>query len=925
MATPLSARSIRPSHHLVAALLLPAFATAQAVAEHFETGPVRPIEVTADGQRLLALHAADHRLMVYDVAVPAKPQHLCDVMVGLEPVAVRARTDREVWVVNNLSDSISIVDVLRGEVVDTLRVVDEPADVVFAAGKAFVTAMASDEVQVFDAQSRAPLGAIPVFGKDPRSLAVSPSGGEVYVLAHRSGNGTTTLPEKEAPDPPNPTNPALPDSPEQGLIIRADDPQWAQHVTTSLPDHDIFEIDAVTGVVTRRYQGVGTINYDLVVHPVSGQLFVANTEARNLVRFEPALRGHIVDNRVTIVTPGSAASVTPVDLNPTIDYGVLPNPVALAESIATPTGLALDASASRLYVAGFGSDRIGVLDLAGNVLGRIDVRPPAPSTTVDMRGPRGLALHPTGGFLYALNDLSATLAVIDTASLAVTAELAFAHDPLPQVIREGRRFLHDARLSGNGTGSCASCHVDGGFDGLAWDLGDPGGDMEPGPVQPAPFAQLLEDFHPVKGPMVTQTLRGLDGHTRLHWRGERNGLASFNPTFDKLLGGSELSTPEMDTFSQYMRSILFPPNPNQNLDRSQKSLPANANAAAGELAYRGNSAACNVCHTLPLSSNNIIIGAGLPSTQQMKVPQLRNLYRKNGYRPDLPESKAGFGFTHDGIVGDLDSFLLGSPFVLVPTHLKDHLVAFLLAIDTGTAPAVGHQITLTATRAQDPAVLVEFATLRARAGVGDCDLVAKGIFGGSPRGLLYDPVLDRFVADGIDIGPFTTAELLQHATQGDAVWTLTGVLPGHGPRIGIDRDGDGNRDHEDGATPYGSDSPGCRGWVSLRANREPRDGDLQFALVGTGQEPGAVGYLATSLAPLTTTVTDFTVLVDYTDPSIFFRLLTSDARGVASVNDPALVAPSMVGVPLYCQTLFVDSCTASGWIASHGLEVTLRP
>ena len=31
--------------------------------------------------------------------------------VGLEPVAVAARTDAEVWVVNLLSDSVSIVDV----------------------------------------------------------------------------------------------------------------------------------------------------------------------------------------------------------------------------------------------------------------------------------------------------------------------------------------------------------------------------------------------------------------------------------------------------------------------------------------------------------------------------------------------------------------------------------------------------------------------------------------------------------------------------------------------------------------------------------------------------------------------------------------------------------------------------------------------
>jgi hypothetical protein len=38
------------------------------------------------------------------------------------------------------------------------------------------------------------------------------------------------------------------------------------------------------------------------VRPSTGDLFVANTDARNLVRFEPNVRGHIVDNRVTRVT-----------------------------------------------------------------------------------------------------------------------------------------------------------------------------------------------------------------------------------------------------------------------------------------------------------------------------------------------------------------------------------------------------------------------------------------------------------------------------------------------------------------------------------------------------------------------------------------------------------------------------------------------
>ncbi len=62
--------------------------------------------------------------------------------VGLEPVAVAARTNTEVWVTNLLSDSVSIVT-LTGtpHVVRTLLVGDEPRDIVFAGhpARAFIT------------------------------------------------------------------------------------------------------------------------------------------------------------------------------------------------------------------------------------------------------------------------------------------------------------------------------------------------------------------------------------------------------------------------------------------------------------------------------------------------------------------------------------------------------------------------------------------------------------------------------------------------------------------------------------------------------------------------------------------------------------------------------------------------------------------
>ena len=52
--------------------------------------------------------------------------------MGIEPVSINPRTRDEAWVVNQESDSVSIVSVSEGIVIDTICCKDEPSDVVFA-------------------------------------------------------------------------------------------------------------------------------------------------------------------------------------------------------------------------------------------------------------------------------------------------------------------------------------------------------------------------------------------------------------------------------------------------------------------------------------------------------------------------------------------------------------------------------------------------------------------------------------------------------------------------------------------------------------------------------------------------------------------------------------------------------------------------
>src|SRR5262245_52243175 len=129
---------MKPRLHLVLLLLGLGLGPYSAAAQQpsfveFESGPVRPLALSPDGTRLFAVDTPDNHLEIFDVT-PAGIGPSLSIPVGMEPVAVAARSNTEVWVVNHLSDSVSIVDLASNppRVSRTLIVGDEPRDIVFA-------------------------------------------------------------------------------------------------------------------------------------------------------------------------------------------------------------------------------------------------------------------------------------------------------------------------------------------------------------------------------------------------------------------------------------------------------------------------------------------------------------------------------------------------------------------------------------------------------------------------------------------------------------------------------------------------------------------------------------------------------------------------------------------------------------------------
>ncbi|HEV3197157.1 MAG TPA: hypothetical protein VGZ73_04605, partial [Bryobacteraceae bacterium] len=825
----------------------------------------RPIATSPDGNTLFAVNTPNGTLEVFDLT-SGSPTFSYRVPVGLEPVAVAARNNTEVWVVNHVSDSISIVS-LAGtpHVARTLLVGDEPRDIVFAGtpSRAFITTAhrgqqrtdpslanvpgAGDpqmttpgipraDVWVFDpANLGTTMGGIPIrimsfFTDTPRALAVSPDRNTVYVAGFKTGNQTTTVPQgrvcvgfqnkpctladgtvSPGGNPGPATDAAGEPAPEVGLIVKYNNGSghwedelhrvWDGSVRFNLPDTDVFAVDANGLTQTASFAHVGTTLFNMVTNPMTGTLYVSNTDSINNVRFEGpgtfaghTVQGHLAEARITVI---AGSTVTPRHLNKHIDYSKLAgsagfDPTAKNHSLSMPLDMAITSDGKTLYVAAFGSSKVGVFATSSLEDGTFDpVAASANYIAVSGGGVSGLSLDEARGLLYVMTRFDNSVKTIDLKSNSEVAGSALPN-PEPDSVVQGRPMLYDAtRFSGNGEATCASCHIFGDMDDLAWDLGNPDNSVTKSPI-PINFGGLLsfliplkqtglpsplngsnkpDDFHPMKGPFTTQTLRGLRNSGAMHWRGDRStgpmgtdpfdSNVSFNNfivAFQGLVGSVDQPSPaEMQTFTDFQLQVLPPPNPVRNLDNSltasqqrgsdffSGSRPSDGSTLPGLDQIAGKSSfACSECHMLDASKGFFGTGGnqsfeGL--TQIVKIPHLRNAYAKIGMfgTPLIDFFSAkdsgftgdqirGFGYLGDGTTDTLFRFFNASVFNPTPTvgfpqdspagttdRARRDMEQFVLAFDSDLAPIVGQQVTLTSDNAGAAGPRIDLLIQRAAA------------------------------------------------------------------------------------------------------------------------------------------------------------------------------------------------------------------
>ena len=536
-----------------------------------------PMALSEDGTRLYVANTTSASLSVLDVSNPLAPTELATIRVGHDPTSVAVLPggvdgDEFVFVVNHISDSISVVSRNRLAVVQTIQEfdaagvtrMDEPVSIAFTSPtRALVTLDQPNQVLTLDidANGRASIAPqrLAITAQAPRAIVAS--GDRVFVAAFESGNQT----EFSSCWPGDPLylledDDALTD---EGCEFRAEildatnliggggialgpvfefaavNPNIGGRVVrdTDLPDRDLFVIDPTgTPSVTQVIDTLGTLLSGLAAHtgPAGTRVWIAHTEANNHLDGLGVIDNKMFLNRVAIVDCATGGSCAPAG---TVDLDASAASAALGQTVPTPWGIQASGDGETVVVTAASADGdpgdgrppmhgLFTLNRDGEVLGSALVGA-LPEGVLLRSAPGGAAQ-----VAYVLNTADSTVSVVDVSNPAspqtVGAAVAVGSDPTPEQIRLGRIAFHSARGSTNKTFSCGSCHPNGNMDQLQWTINTVTG-PDDGPNENGEIAE----------PRTTMPIRGLRDTLPLHWEGTladpialENPLAPFDTAPD---------------------------------------------------------------------------------------------------------------------------------------------------------------------------------------------------------------------------------------------------------------------------------------------------------------------------------------------------------------------------------------------------------
>jgi DNA-binding beta-propeller fold protein YncE/cytochrome c peroxidase len=482
-----------------------------------------------------------------------------EIPVGRKPRGIAQDAQGNIWVCNQESASLSILDPGTGRLIETLALprASRPFGIAMDMKRnwAYVTLQATGKLVKIDAAQRRVLAALDVV-PGARGLAISHDGSRIFVtrfvsaredgeIAEVNGGGFTVarrfpIAYDRSPDT-DLSGSGVPNALNSVVIT----PDGRQAWFTAKKDN------------THR----GVFN--------DGRAFNEENTVRTFFgALDLQTNAEIVSRRTDLDNRGTAHAVT------------------------------FTSNGAYAFVATLTSNTIDIYNAAGNLrTGSID-----PQKLTQELAPQGLLVHPNDSVLFVQYFTSREIGAYDLSALGKSNEVPLIsliktvdRDSLGAQAAFGQRVFYnssDPRMTRSFYISCATCHMDGMSDERVWDFTERGeglrntttllgkGGTGTGPLHWSANFDEVQDFeHDIRGPQRGYGFLPDDVFNQ----GTRN----------QALGDPKAGlSPELDALAAYLKTLSkVPPSPYRNPDGSMTS-----EALEGKAVFQRPEVGCAKCH-----------------------------------------------------------------------------------------------------------------------------------------------------------------------------------------------------------------------------------------------------------------------------------------------------------------------------------------
>jgi YVTN family beta-propeller protein len=521
------------------------------------------------------------------------------------------------WLVtaNQTSDSLSLVRIADGVLIDEVRTGRRPAAVALHPDgqRVLVTCSNSGELQIFNVEGeRLQRSASIRIGYQPTGIATDTEGKMAYVAMTDADQV------------------AIVDLERHEVVGKIQVGRWPRYLALSNDGKrmavgtsgdrgiTVVDVDAREPIRIDRFVGLN-IGHMQFSHETGDVYFPWMVYRRNPITEANIRLGWVMASRLGRMTMHDDARREAISLDPP------------GKAVADPHGLALTSDGKHVVVSASGSHELLVYQIDGlpfqdrGSTDHIDPKLLADDRRfyrIELGGrPMGLRIGKDDRTIYVANYLDNSVQVVDLESRQVARTLRLGGNEPPTLARRGEAIFFDARRSLDQWYSCHSCHYEGGANAVVMDTFNDG----------TPFT-----FKTVP------PLYELDKTGPWTWHGTQKDLhAAMKHSLSTTMLGPTPSDSDADALVAYLSALAPPPNPYRS-----ESLSLSDAASRGEQLFRSPISGCSQCHTGTYRTDGEIHDLGLSHRNDAQpgfnTPALQGVFRKvqllhDGRSPSLQE------------------------------------------------------------------------------------------------------------------------------------------------------------------------------------------------------------------------------------------------------------------------------------------------